>query len=66
MELARELGDYDEVERYSRALEDFTRPEPLPWADFFIARARALTAFGRGQCDAASMAALERLRDQGE
>jgi hypothetical protein len=40
MEAALETGDHAEVERYAAALEDYTRPEPLPWADFF-ARAGA-------------------------
>ena len=34
--------DWDGAERYSAALEDYTRPEPLPWADFFVRYGRAL------------------------
>jgi class 3 adenylate cyclase/tetratricopeptide (TPR) repeat protein len=41
-------GEWDEAERYAAALEAFTRPEPLPWSDFFIARGRVLAAHGRG------------------
>ena len=40
--------DWDGAERYSAALEDYTRPEPLPWADFFVRYGRALAAHGRG------------------
>ena len=40
--------DWDGAERYSTALEDYTRPEPLPWADFFVRYGRALAAHGRG------------------
>jgi hypothetical protein len=29
-------------------LENYARPEPLPWSDFVAARARALAAHGRG------------------
>jgi len=54
------------VERYAAMLEDFTRLEPLPWSDFFIARGRALAAFGRGRRDAALAAELERLRSDAD
>jgi hypothetical protein len=64
MDASLRSGDWDEVERYAAALEDFTRPEPLPSSDFFIARGRALAAFGRGQRDAATTEALQRLRDE--
>jgi hypothetical protein len=60
-----ELGDLDEVERYAEALEDFTKSEPLLWADFFIARGRALAARARGQADPALVCELQRLRDEG-
>jgi len=43
--------EWDKVEQYANALEHFTAPEPLPWSDFFIARARVLAALGRGQYD---------------
>jgi class 3 adenylate cyclase/tetratricopeptide (TPR) repeat protein len=66
MAAALDTSDWQSVERYATALEDFTRPEPLPWADFVIARGRALAAFGRGRRDAALMHELERLRAEGE
>ncbi len=56
-------ADYDAVERYADAFEAYTRPEPLPWADFLIARGRALAACGRGARDATTTALLTRLRD---
>lgn len=58
--------DWDEAGRYAAALEQRTQPEPLPWSDFFIARGRALAAFGRGQRDDATIAALQRLRAEAE
>jgi tetratricopeptide (TPR) repeat protein len=66
MAAALDTGDWQSVEHYATALEDFTRPEPLPWADFFIARGRALAAFGRGRRDAALMSKLDHLRAEGE
>jgi class 3 adenylate cyclase/tetratricopeptide (TPR) repeat protein len=35
MEVALRQQDWDEVERYAEALEAYTRPEPLPWTDYF-------------------------------
>ncbi len=58
------VGDWERVEAYATALEDYTRPEPLPWTDFYIARGRALAAFGRGNRNEASVRELRRLRDE--
>jgi class 3 adenylate cyclase/tetratricopeptide (TPR) repeat protein len=66
MEAALETGDHGEVDRYAAALDDYTRPEPLPWADFFVARGRVLAAFGRNRRDPALARELARLRDEGE
>ncbi len=66
IEAALRTRAWDSVERYAKLLEDFTRAEPLPFSDFFIARGRALAAFGRGRRDAALMAELERLRSEAD
>jgi class 3 adenylate cyclase/tetratricopeptide (TPR) repeat protein len=58
------VEDWEGAERYAAALEDYTRDEPLPWTDFFIARGRTLAAFGRGRRDEVTMQALRRLHDQ--
>jgi len=61
-------GDWSAAERYAAALEDFTRPEPLPWTDFQVAVARALAAAGRGRADRAALlecrAVAEALKDR--
>ena len=62
LDAALNIGDWDGVERYAATLEEFTRPEPLPWTDFFIARGRALAAYGRGKRDDATLRELQRLR----
>ena len=64
IEVALADKDWDGVERYAAALQDYTRPEPLPWSDFFIARGRALAAYGRGERDPRLVAELQRLREE--
>lgn len=59
-------GEWGEVDRYAQALGDYTCSEPLPLANFFIARGRALANFGRGECGDATMQELKRLRDEAE
>jgi len=66
MEGALERRDWMLVERYAEALKAFTSIEPLPRTDFFIARGRALAAFGRGIRDDATMQELQRLRGEAE
>ncbi len=66
MEVSLDAGDWDGAERYAAALEDFARPGPLPWCDFFISRGRALAAFGRGNRDDALKHELQRLNELAE
>ena len=67
IEVYLEAGNWDRVERTVAELEHYTRSEPLPFADFYIARGRALAACGRDQSDMAELAAeLERIHDEGE
>ena len=64
MDACLKSGDWDEVERYALALEEFTRGEPLPASDFFIARGRTLAAHGRGDHDHATVQELKLLREE--
>jgi hypothetical protein len=66
MEGALERQDWKLVERYAEAMEAFTRIEPLPRTDFYIARGRALAVFGRGGRDDATMQEIKCLRDEAE
>jgi class 3 adenylate cyclase/tetratricopeptide (TPR) repeat protein len=56
-------GEWEDARRFADALEDYTSGEPLPWSNFFIARARALAAAGEGRRDDALTEELARLRD---
>ena len=57
----RQSAQWDEVDRYADELFRYTRDEPLPWCDFFVAWGRALAATGRGNRDTALTGELERL-----
>jgi tetratricopeptide (TPR) repeat protein len=60
-------GDWEGAERSAAALEDYTRAEPLPFSDFYIARARALASHARRSIAATALAAeLGRLCETGE
>jgi class 3 adenylate cyclase/tetratricopeptide (TPR) repeat protein len=59
-------GQWARVERFAQALEDYTRPEPTPWADFLIARGRALAAHGQGDRGDEMTARLRRLLATGD
>ena len=64
MESCLQMTQWDEVDRYAQALENYTRAEPLPRCAFFIARGRALAAYGRGNRDQNTMLELKRLHDE--
>jgi hypothetical protein len=61
-----DAGDWSGAELHSSALETYTREEPLPWSNFFVARGRALAACGRGRRDAALAAELALLMEEGK
>jgi class 3 adenylate cyclase/tetratricopeptide (TPR) repeat protein len=64
MEACLRIADWDGVERYAKALEDFSRSEPLPRCTYTIARGRALALHGRGNRDPETMTELQGLRDE--
>jgi hypothetical protein len=64
IETSLQCQEWSEAERYAEALEAYTRPEPLPWADFYVARGRALAARGAGRHDRDVMKELARLRTE--
>jgi hypothetical protein len=55
-------GDAVGALRYAAALETYTASEPLPWADLFVARGRALAGALQGRDPAATRRELSNLR----
>jgi DNA-binding SARP family transcriptional activator len=53
-----DAGDCAGALHHAAALERRTRPEPLPWADFLIARGRALAAHAAGARTSTAATAL--------
>ena len=66
METCLRWQQWDEVYRYSTALEEFCRPEPLPRSEFFIERARILAQNSANGQDETITAHLVTLRNQAE
>jgi hypothetical protein len=66
VEASLRAGEWAEAEGYAAALEDYTRPEPLPWADFLIAYGRVLSAHGCGRRDQGTLCELRRVRGEAE
>jgi hypothetical protein len=66
MEACLVAGDWDGAERYATALEAYTRPEPLQWANLRIARGRALARYGRGERGEPRLRELRRLREEAD
>lgn len=64
IEACLNAGEWESVDRYANALEEYTRAEPLPWSDFHISRGRTLAAVGRDQCTDATIRELRLLRDE--
>jgi tetratricopeptide (TPR) repeat protein len=59
MEVMLEQERWDDALRYAAAMEDYTRAEPLPLSELFVARARALSSWAIGNRDASARQALQ-------
>jgi len=57
-------GDWDEVDRYAQALEDYTASETIPRCKLFIDRGRALANYGRGNRSHEVIQELRRVREE--
>lgn len=56
-------SEWNNVQRYCNALENFVAAEPFPWADFIVARGRVLMRHGQGERSAALREQLQTLHD---
>ncbi len=65
-EVCLRFREWDSVDRYADALEDYTRPEPFPWTEFVISRGRALAEYGRGKRETILMEEIKRLHDEAD
>jgi class 3 adenylate cyclase/tetratricopeptide (TPR) repeat protein len=63
-EVCLRFREWDSVDRYADALEDYTRPEPFAWTEFVISRGRALAEYGRGNRETILMEEIRRLHDE--
>jgi class 3 adenylate cyclase/tetratricopeptide (TPR) repeat protein len=59
-----QAAEWDEVERYAQALEDYLVEDPLPRCTLIIARGRVLASHGRGNRDQTTMEELRRVHDK--
>ena len=64
IQVSLDAGEWDEAERYCALMEAYAAPEPFPWADFVVARGRAIGRAGRGETGTALVAELRSLRQQ--
>ncbi|CAE6716963.1 adenylate/guanylate cyclase domain-containing protein [Paraburkholderia haematera] len=62
IEAMMSAGDAAGALRYVTGLEDYTRAEPLPWADLFAARGRALARAQQDHSGGETLRELERVR----
>ena len=65
IEACIDRGRWDAAAFHAAAFEDYACREPSPFSGFFVARARALIAHGRGERGAATVCELQRLREEG-
>lgn len=65
MEIALNHEDWERAERFADSPEAFTRPEPVPFCEYFIARARTLAEHGRGRGNRTLSERLAELTGQG-
>jgi hypothetical protein len=64
MELRQAEGDWEGTDAYANALEAYYSPDPPPWVDFVVTRARALTQLARDGANEATLQAVRHVRDE--
>ncbi len=64
MQVCLQSGEWDEVDRYAQALEDYTAAEPIPRCTLLIDRGRVLATYGRGYHNQDIIQELRRVHDE--
>ena len=64
IEVSLAMNDWDQVDLYATALEEYFRDEPMSWPTFIVERGRALAEFGRGMRCEATLSQIKHLRDE--
>ena len=65
-ESAFDHSEWDRMQHYADRMAAYARNEPLPFSDFVVARAKALSEFGRGNRGPEVLNSLRQLRKQAE
>ena len=65
IEVMLEENNWDGAVDYGHQLAAYTEAEPLPWAQFFVDRANALAAWGRGDRSHDVTTEIKRIQDVG-
>ena len=55
IEVCLRLQDWEKMEEYAQAAEEYTREEPLPWMEIIVARGRALSELYQNPRDPSSI-----------
>ncbi|SPB15786.1 ATP synthase subunit beta [Caballeronia novacaledonica] len=66
IEACIERSRWDEAAHHATAFEDYARREPSLFTGFYVARARALASYGKGNRSAALMNELQQIRHEGQ
>ena len=64
MQACLQIGDWNEVDRYAQALEQYTAAEPVGRCKHFIDRGRVLAAIGRGDLNPEVIKELRRVHQE--
>ncbi len=66
IELSLKTEDWNALERYALRMEAYTEGEPLAWADFMVARGRALAIWNQGKRSADIFNKIKGLHKKGK
>ena len=64
MQVCLQSGEWDEVDRFAQALEDYTAAEPISRCTLFIDRGRVLATYGRGNHNQDIIEELRRVHEE--